>query len=263
MGDETRARIAKMLHAFDCEDRAEEGDTGALYAEWWEAGSADRAHYYAQADQLLDLVKREEVEPVECGCRIMAPSGGERVETFIGDGCDVFHPPDGEPTREPETEVVERLSEEEMASFLAYAQECATEPDGSQCQWADYTIRALATIHELQAERQEPVAQAWEVQDEKRGAFLTKDTQLVYHAKQAGIPVVEFFTSPRQGRDAGAMEALAAIRVYGSDTLSGRGDGHPVDVEWLQEGIREIVRRADTILRVENDAQAEQEQDDE
>lgn len=41
----------------------------------------------------------------------------------------------------------------------------------------------------------------------------------------------------------GLREALVAIRVYGSDTLSGRTDG-PTDIDWLREGIREMVRRA-------------------
>ena len=42
------------------------------------------------------------------------------------------------------------LSDEEISSFFAYARENATEDDGTECQWASYTRRAL---HELRVLR--------------------------------------------------------------------------------------------------------------
>ena len=43
------------------------------------------------------------------------------------------------------------LQEEERESFRAYAEENRTELDGTQSQWADYTLRALAEIDRLTA----------------------------------------------------------------------------------------------------------------
>jgi uncharacterized Zn finger protein (UPF0148 family) len=42
-------------------------------------------------------------------------------------------------------------------------------------------------------------------------------------------------------------EALASIRLYSSDTLSGRIDG-PEDREWFREGIQVVWGRAKTAL---------------
>lgn len=43
------------------------------------------------------------------------------------------------------------LSNFEIESFRAYAAENAIEPDGSQCQWADYTLRALGELTRLRS----------------------------------------------------------------------------------------------------------------
>jgi len=40
----------------------------------------------------------------------------------------------------------ERLTEDEIASFEQYAQAKDTEPDGTQAQWADYTLRLIAEV---------------------------------------------------------------------------------------------------------------------
>jgi len=37
--------------------------------------------------------------------------------------------------------------------------------------------------------------------------------------------------------------AMESIRIYGSDTLSGRVDG-PEDAEWYREAVAEMTRRA-------------------
>ena len=43
----------------------------------------------------------------------------------------------------------EPLSETEMQSFRDYATENITEADGTECQWASYTLRALDDIARL------------------------------------------------------------------------------------------------------------------
>ncbi|MEK1908208.1 MAG: hypothetical protein AAAB13_20740 [Pseudomonas sp.] len=42
-------------------------------------------------------------------------------------------------------------------------------------------------------------------------------------------------------------DALEAIRIYGSDTLSGRVDG-PDDKDWYRDGVREMRNRARAAL---------------
>lgn len=44
------------------------------------------------------------------------------------------------------------LTDEQKASFRAYAESSMTEADGSQCQWADYTIRLLDECAQLRAD---------------------------------------------------------------------------------------------------------------
>lgn len=41
------------------------------------------------------------------------------------------------------------MTDEEMASFENYAKENDTEADGTQSQWADYTIRLIADVRRL------------------------------------------------------------------------------------------------------------------
>ncbi len=197
MSDETRARIAKMLHAFDCEDRAEEEDTEALYAEWWEGGSADKAHYYAQADQLLEVLQREDPEPLEC----------ERC-TSLHDHFELAEEP---------SQVVHAHMADHPGAFCLVCGNLGAHP------WHE-DAPSVSGLQEIQK-----------------------------YLATMGFRMVR--EPPPAGRDVRAMEVLAAIRLYGSDTLSGRADGHPVDVEWLREGIREMLRRADSILGDESDGE--------
>ena len=43
------------------------------------------------------------------------------------------------------------LTKEERESFRAYAEANRTESDGSECQWADYTLRLLADLERVEA----------------------------------------------------------------------------------------------------------------
>jgi len=52
----------------------------------------------------------------------------------------------------------ERLTDEERVSFRAYAEESRTEEDGTECQWASYTIRALDEIDLLREAMRECVS---------------------------------------------------------------------------------------------------------
>ena len=49
-----------------------------------------------------------------------------------------------------------------------------------------------------------------------------------------------YLKSPQPDRD---REVLESIRIYGSDTLSGRVDG-PEDAEWYRGAVVEMTRRA-------------------
>ena len=44
------------------------------------------------------------------------------------------------------------LTDEELQSFYEYADENMVEPDGSQCQWADYSCRCVDEIRRLREE---------------------------------------------------------------------------------------------------------------
>lgn len=66
---------------------------------------------------------------------------------------------------------------------------------------ADLLLSLLQPKAEPSGEEVEQTAHAWEVQHAGRGAFLTKNTQLAYHAKQAGIPVLPLYTSPPASRE--------------------------------------------------------------
>lgn len=48
--------------------------------------------------------------------------------------------------------------------------------------------------------------------------------------------------------------ALAAIRQYGSDTLSGRADGGPDDRDWQRDAVREMTRRARVALNAQGES---------
>jgi phage/plasmid primase-like uncharacterized protein len=43
------------------------------------------------------------------------------------------------------------LTKEERQSFRKYAKSCLTEPDGTRCQWANYTIRLLNELDRLKS----------------------------------------------------------------------------------------------------------------
>ena len=63
-------------------------------------------------------------------------------------------------------------------------------------------------------------------------------------------------TSALAEKDARIAEleaALDSIRVYGSDTLSGRVDG-PADKDWYRDGVREMRNRARAALKEKADA---------
>lgn len=47
------------------------------------------------------------------------------------------------------------LTQAEKDSFRAYAEDSKTETDGTQCQWADYTIRLLDENERLKAENEQ------------------------------------------------------------------------------------------------------------
>lgn len=62
----------------------------------------------------------------------------------------------------------------------------------------------------------------------------------------AAITLAAALTEVARERDA-LREALESIRIYGSDTLSGRVDG-PDDRQWQRESVLEMTRRARAAL---------------
>jgi hypothetical protein len=47
------------------------------------------------------------------------------------------------------------MTDEEIASFWNYAKENMTEEDGTQCQWADYTVRLIENFRRLREENEQ------------------------------------------------------------------------------------------------------------
>ena len=88
----------------------------------------------------------------------------------------------------------EPLTKEEMASFRSYAREHVTEPDGTQCQWTDYTLRALDMIDAMSDRVAELRA---EPRDEYHTMRELYEYRMLYNAHAArgwlaaGIPVVK------------------------------------------------------------------------
>lgn len=67
----------------------------------------------------------------------------DREKAFVAGEGDEYQQATAAPERTP-------LSGDERESLRAYAESCRTEPDGSQCQWADYTLRLLAEVAVLE-----------------------------------------------------------------------------------------------------------------
>ncbi len=100
----------------------------------------------------------------------------------------------------------EPLTDAERESFRAYAEGSTTEEDGSQCQWADYTLRLCAEVEQLKAQLKERDFFALE----EHAALLAAKAQLaeVQEANRKG-----FYS--RCDNCASAEAQLAALREAG------------------------------------------------
>lgn len=56
---------------------------------------------------------------------------------------------------------MESLTDEELQSFEDYAKKSLSEPDGTQSQWADYTLRLIAEVRDRRSIWQMP-NRGWE-----------------------------------------------------------------------------------------------------
>ena len=69
----------------------------------------------------------------------------------------------------------EPMTDEELRSFYEYAGKNMVEPDGSQCQWADYSVRCVEEIRRLRAH-----IERWKQEEESWKALC----QLLDHDRQ-------------------------------------------------------------------------------
>ena len=102
----------------------------------------------------------------ECGCRLMGQGVGERVETFLGEGCSTFHPPgESEPdvTERPPVSGVDTTVERESGALREVdvqttelrLKEILNLPDLTVWPTLRTTCAdALSLIHTLQAENE-------------------------------------------------------------------------------------------------------------
>ena len=100
---------------------------------------------------------------------------------------------------------------------------------------------AIETANELLALREpsEPVGWRWYCPGCESGGHGNTEPTHCPDCMEKGVVTRPLYLNP-PSRD---REAMESIRIYGSDTLSGRVDG-PEDAEWDREAVAEMTRRA-------------------